>query len=459
MLSRTPQTDSIEPLPLSPVDNLFWSVGERFGGARIVLILRLDGCIEADYLAPALTRLQRRHPKLRAAIVRGRDGRNRYHFDPPPPPIPFEIADYDTEETPWREETRRLLKVGFPAAGPLAGVTILRSRAHARSELLLSVHHAIADGRSALMLVDDLLTEYANAEANLDSPPRPVLPAVTADHAVASGGWRSRLWMLRRMVRLQREDRRSRLTVLPESPDIPPQSQWVHWVYSREDTLRLVRRCRKEGTSFGGAQLAAACCGLMECLTVPTGMFKCQFPFDLREELQGSPGRVTAQDLGCFLSTMNEYYEVPQRSAFWDLARRAHHDLQGFVQQGGPSLYFNLAQTGSNRLLARATPRAIQSNARRITLLATNYGVVNVRDTYGSLRPRECTLTFKNDVIGPSLVMEALVMGQRLNIGLCAESLEPAFWDKLQTAIRKHFDDAVGGETTQPQAARAGCAN
>jgi hypothetical protein len=447
MLPRTlTATESIPPLLLSPVDNLFWSFGERFGGARVVLVLRLHGVIREDLLAAALRQLQRRHPKLRAVIAPRSDGKNHFLFEPPSPPIPYDITDYDQSETPWRDETRRLLQIGFPAEGPLGAVTVLRSPGHNRSELLLSVHHAIADGRSTLMLVDDLLTEYARAESNGDVAERPGLRPVTAARARSAGGWRSRWWMMRRMVRLQLDDRRERLTALPEARDIPPQSQWVHWVYSREETLRLVRRCRKEATSFGGAQLAAACCGLMDCLTTSNGVFKGHFPFDLREELEGYPSPVTAEDLGCFVSTMNEYYELPQQPAFWDLARRAHQDLQGFVQKGGPALYFNLAQTGARGLFARATPRAMLSNSRRTTLLATNYGVVNIRDAYGSLRPLECTLIFKNDVIGPSLVMEALVMGQRLNIGLCAESLEPAFWERLQAAIRKRFADAVGDQ-------------
>jgi len=435
--------EPVEPLLLSPIEGMFWHLEEHFGGAfRVVVVLRLDGCIEADSLATALRHLQRRHPKLRAVIAQGSDGRLRYEFeDSAPPPIPFEIMDYKEEDLPWREGVRQLLQTDWQA-GPLAAVTVLRSRPRGCSELLLTAHHAIADGMSAIMLMDDLLTEYAKAEANPDAPPPPVLPAVVAKRAKPSGGWLSRLWLLQRFVRNQREERRSRQTSLPETRGIPPQSQWVHWVLSTDDTTRLVRRCRKEQVSLAGALAAAAYSGLMDCLPVSQALFKCQFPFNLREVLEGSAGPVTAQDLGCFASIMNQFCEVHQPPTFWNLARHEHQSLQVFVKHGGPSFNYNMAAVAATRLFERASPILTASSNKRVTLLVANYGVINIRNEYGSLRPRECTLTFKNDLTGPSLLIEALVLGQRLNIGFAADSLEPAFWDRLQMAVRRRLEAA-----------------
>ncbi len=441
MITRatTQRLDSLEPLPLSPIEGAFWRVEKNFDGAyRAVVLFRLDGCIQAGPLAAALRHLQCRHPKLRATVVQADDGHLRYQFEPEPPPIPFAITDYSEPDLPWREETRRLIERGFPEPGPLAAVVILRCPSRGASELLLMVHHAIADGLSAIMLVDDLLTEYARAEARVNLPPRPALPPVTAPRAKASGRWWSRLWLLRRFMRLQRADKGSRQTPLPQAPGILPQSQWMHWVFSPEDTYRLVRRCRKERTSLGGALVAAICCGLMDCLPVADGCFKCQFPLNVRESLEGPAGPVTPDDLGCFVSIMNELCELPRRPAFWSVARRAHQSLQVFTRHGGPSFAYNMAALASRGLFARAVPRLMASE-QRVTLLANNYGVLNVKDAYGSLRPRECTLTFKNYSAGPSLVVQALVLGQRLNVGFVGDGLDPAFWERLHVAVHQRF--------------------
>ncbi len=440
--------EPLEPLPVSPIEGSFWRIDENFDGAyRAVVLFRLDGCIVAELLAGALRHLQYRHPKLRAMVASGDDGRLMYHFDQTPPSIPFEIKDYDGQEFPWRAETRSLLQRGFPPGGPLASVTVLRSRLHNRSDLLLLLHHAIADGLSAIMLVDDLLAEYARAEGQPDAPPRPAAPAVTADRAKPSAGWAGRLWLLRRFMRMQRGDGSAGQTVLPRAHDIPPQSQWVHWVFSGEDTVRLVRRCRKEHSSLGGALVAATCGGLMDCLAIPTGLFKCQFPLNVREELEGSTGPVTPQDLGCFVSIMNEFYEVPRELKFWALARKAHRALEAFVRNGGPSFGYNMARVASRKLFRGLVPRLLVSR-ERVTLLANNYGVLNVKDVYGSLRPRECTLTFKNYEKGPSLVIQALVMGQRLNVSLAGDNLDPAFWERLHVAVRNQLQAVAGNSGT-----------
>jgi hypothetical protein len=439
MPSFTAQTpEKIQPVPLSPLEDLFWRAGKPQDAFRVGVMVRLDGWVEAATLEAALRGLQRRHPKLRARISEGVDGRRRYEFDAPPPPIPFHITDHQGEESPWREEMRRLFQKPFAATGPVVEIGVLRNRHRSGSELLVTAHHAIADGLSAIILVHDLLTEYANAESGAPDSVRP-MAIVTEARTTASSGWRARLWLLRRYLRIQREERRARQTRLPETTGVPPQSQWVHWVFSREDTVRLVRRCRKQQASLDGVLVAATCSGLMDCLPVPTGVFKCQLPFNLRDSLEGPLGPITPHDLGNFVSVMNALYEVHPRPVFWDLARMVSRDMEGFARNGGPSFFYNLAGLTANRLFERAAPVLMTSKDIRVTLLATNYGVLNMRDAYGSLHPRECTLVFKHDGVGPSLVMETLVLQQRLNIGFAADGLEPAFWERLQASVHKHL--------------------
>jgi hypothetical protein len=430
----------VEPVFLAPLEEIFWRAEvDSVGAFRVAARLQLDGCLESEFLVPAFQHLQSRHPKLRAIVSRDNDGRWRYDLDREVPPIPFRITDYEEGEPPWREETRRLLEIQFPSTGPLAIAGILRNRPRRVSDLILVAHHAIADGMSVMALLDDLLTEYANLEAHLGAAPRPPLRIVAAARATQSAGWRSRLWLLYRFIRLRRDERRSRLTPLPAAADVPPpQSQWVHWVYSREDTQSLGRRYRQERTSLGGTLVAAAYCGLMDCLPVSRARFKCHFPFDVRASLQG----VTAQDLGCFISFMTAFHEVPQPPSFWALARRAYDDVKSFVERGGPAVHYNMATAVTNPLWERVAP-SLDFADQRTTLNMTSYGTVNIAEAYGSLRPRGCVINHNTTRVGSSITIRGLVLGQRLNIGLAADRLEPAFWDRLQKAVRKHLDAAA----------------
>ena len=201
-------------------------------------MFHLDGFIEAGNMSIALRRLQQRHPKLQATIVEGSDGRLRYQFQPRVPDIPFEIKDYGETEFAWRQETCQALNEDLPAAGPLARVVVLRSRPRHQCYVLFTVTHAFADGLSALTLMNDLLTEYAAGEAHSEAPAVVPLPLVTALRAKSKGGWRGKVQLLRRFIRLKRSEGKMVQTELPAGRDIPALSQWVHWVFSREDTIR-----------------------------------------------------------------------------------------------------------------------------------------------------------------------------------------------------------------------------
>ena len=433
--------ESVPPVPLSPVEEGFWNIEEAHAGAlRGGIVVWIDGRIEAQTLATALGRLQQRHPKLRAAVNRGDDGRRWYSFNSTPRLIPFELKEYDGEEAPWREEMRRLLGVHLPAAGPMLALGVLRHRLDARSVLVLAVHHAIADGLSAFVIVADLLAAYAEVEAR--GPSTPASLRVITESRAPSVSWRDRLWLFRRFVRIQRREKRSRTIELPVDSGVPPQSQWVHWVLSREDTLALVRRCRKERASLTGAFVSAVLCGLMDCLQASRSTFKCQVSFDIRSSLDGVAGPVTNQDLGCFSSVMNLFCEVPAEPVFWDVARGAQQDIGEFVGHHGPRFYHNLTNWLAGRLTAHRISMGMPAS-QRPTLFVTHYGVLSMRDQYGSLRPTECSVAFKNDLAGAVLVLEALVLSQRLNVGFAAAGLDAEFWKHLQAAARTRLEDAI----------------
>lgn len=419
------------------------------GAFRTAGLFRLDGRIESSLMRSALQQLQQRHPKLRAVIVRGDDGVLRYDFGRPVQPIPFEIKDYDQGEAPFREEARRMLQSEFPAGGPLVMVTVLRNGPLDSSHVILVVHHAIGDGVSAIMLASDLLAAYARAaETHEEQAPEPSLQLVRGARAKALSSWRDRWWLFRRFTRVQGEEKRGRRTPLPWDPEIPPQSQWVLWVFSREETMRLVRRCRSEQTSLVGVLTAAACCGLMDCLSKPQAIFNCQFPFDVRNKLEET---VTIQDLGAFASVMNEFYSLSHPLSFWDFARLVHRDIQIFVEHEGPSFYYNLLAyyqrvAGWLSALSRNKSTILtRPDDQRVTLYATNFGVANFRDTYGSLRLREGMIFFKGDIVGPWLIMSSMVIGQRLNLTFAADSIDSLLWEQLQAAVRKYLDMVVNG--------------
>ncbi|MEO8592229.1 MAG: hypothetical protein ABI759_02810 [Candidatus Solibacter sp.] len=441
---------------MNPVESFFWAFERDLDGAfRVLILVRLEGCIEGEFLRAALRRLQIRHPKLRARL--SRSGQFRYELPSDIAPIPFAITDYEGVEFPWRDQALKLLQTALPAEGPFARVHVLRSRSRNYCELLFSAPHAIADGRSTIAIAGDLLAEYAAVESGAEAAAAEPLPPVSVVRVRVPGSTRDRLRLVERFQGLRKTEALVPLMPLPTAQGVSPQSQWMHWVFSPKETLAIVRRCRKEKVSLGSALMAAVFCALMECLPAPRVSFKWQFPFDVRESLHGPAGPVTPHDLGCFMSNMNGLSAITRPYDVWEVARHAQGEIQLFSDLGGPAFSYRLASRlytfrAVLGLFFRSFRRARTSSGPRETLLATNYGVLGMRDSYGSLRPRECTLLFKKEITGPSLVVESLVLAQRLNVGFFAGDLDSGFWERVHPAVHAQLTAIMrdGGPSYSP---------
>jgi NRPS condensation-like uncharacterized protein len=197
-------------VPLEPWDEVLYGLSDNFEGAGMGgAVLRVGGCIEAEPLRTALSSLQSRHPRLRARITESSDGRHLFHFLSAPPPLPFELKDFESDSIPWQEEASRLLSAPLdPSVDSLMRLLVLRNRKGARSYAILVAHHAMVDGRSGFRLVADLFRYYEQAERNGHSGPVSSLPMVTKPRAEPSGSLLNRLAVMAHLVRRRRANRK-----------------------------------------------------------------------------------------------------------------------------------------------------------------------------------------------------------------------------------------------------------
>jgi amino acid adenylation domain-containing protein len=170
---RTPNPDGTITLPassgqkrlwllcaLDPVANLAYHLN---GGARI------RGPLDAGLLAAALREVVRRHEVLRTTL-REENGdivqvvHPTWRWDPAPEDAP----DEDDLVARWRDSATDL------ADGPLFRARVVRV-SDDEHLLLLSLHHAVADGWSLTVLLREIATAY---RALLDGTPLPRDPAV-----------------------------------------------------------------------------------------------------------------------------------------------------------------------------------------------------------------------------------------------------------------------------------------
>jgi hypothetical protein len=435
-------------VPLDPWDELFHSISTEYGGTgNGAAVLHLRGTVEREPLQAALAALQQRHPKLRARIVESDGGRHAFEIRPDDLPLPFELKDVDIGDLPWQEESSRLLATSLnPAVDPLVRVVVLRARARGRCILVLMAHHAVGDGHSVMRLVDDLLGYYAGAEHG-GTPAVAPLSIAAAPRALPSGTLWQRLRQSAALYRRRRDNRKADWVSLPQATGGSPHRLWAHFVLTERDTAALARQCRREKAALFGALYAAAARGLIAALGRPDARVKCRFPIDIRRRLISASGAVSDHDLGNFVSGYEAIYEVGDRSRFWTLARQARHDMERFTAGGGPSLVYNLIRF--------ITLPYVPPTLRRGTILVNSYGVVDLRERYGSLGLEELSVVFNNVTAGPSLLIQGFVIQKRLNVSLSMVDVPEDFWERVSVAIKKEFQEATHGERDDERAVRA----
>jgi amino acid adenylation domain-containing protein len=158
---------------------------------NIAAEVRLSGGLDLPVLGRALAEVSRRHATLRTAFVEA-GGEPRVRIDPPAP-VAMPLVDLSALPA---VEIRRLAagltlaesRRGFDLeAGGLLRVLLLRL--HPREHrVVLTLHHAIADGWSLGVLVAEVGTLYAAFKQGGRSP-LPELPFQYADYAAWQRGW------------------------------------------------------------------------------------------------------------------------------------------------------------------------------------------------------------------------------------------------------------------------------
>jgi len=148
--------------------------------------VHLDGPLDVTALATALSRLVARHEALRTRLVTV-DGQPQQVVDPAQPVVlvPESVPGADDAARSARRGSLEAREAATPfdlAAGPLFRARLLRMTEE-HHVLLIGVHHAVADGWSFGVIMDELTAGYAADVAGVE-PNLPVLPVQFADYAI-----------------------------------------------------------------------------------------------------------------------------------------------------------------------------------------------------------------------------------------------------------------------------------
>ncbi|MGI5160663.1 non-ribosomal peptide synthetase/MFS transporter [Microbispora sp. CA-102843] len=239
--------EGVEP-PLGPAQEPLWFMEHFTPGTAtytIAMAVRLRGPLDVDRLRQALARLPERHESLRHRFPATDEGLPAVHVVPEADVPLREAAAATDEETVALIDAESATPLDLAEGPLLRALLVARDMEKGRDEhvLALLVHHIVADGQSAHLLMRDLLALYRGED--------PAAPAVRyGDVALWQRGRRfdrEQVYWQRELAALPRAD-------LPLDRPRPPRQCFDGASHVHELAPELVDRLTELGGRHGATR-------------------------------------------------------------------------------------------------------------------------------------------------------------------------------------------------------------
>jgi hypothetical protein len=218
------------------------STVEHILDGNIVCLVRLEGSFSVDRLRAALSRVQRKHPALRALIGEEPDG--LYYEADSAPAIPLRIVPRVADDD-WQRECRTELTTDFAHDQPQLRAVLLPS--DSEGDLLFTTSHRICDGMSVLTIVREVLRSLHNDEELIPYEPITVRDVIGNHRPKPSWKRAVAVGLVNGLLRLLPGSRRE-----PEALE-----HYVEWSAGQRLSTALKQRCKAEGVSVHAALIVA----------------------------------------------------------------------------------------------------------------------------------------------------------------------------------------------------------
>lgn len=286
---------------------------EHMIDGNIVYLIRLEGSIDAAHLRHALSRVQGKHPALRALIRKERDG--LYYEEDCAPEVPLRMVQRQ-EEDQYRRECQRELTTLFPYDQPQLRAVCLQ--AEFKSDLLLVTSHRICDGMSMLTIVREVLRLLHTDEELI-----PYTAITTRDMI---GDYRPpQPWKRRLLASFMN----GILGLIPRSRRTPENNEYsLEWCADRAFSDALKQSCKTEGVSIHSALVVA----LDQALT---RTLKSKSPAWIESPMDARRGRLAAlkSDMLFFGGGSLKIRTGGPTQGFWARAREVNEQLRKDIDQ------------------------------------------------------------------------------------------------------------------------------
>lgn len=395
---------------LGLVENLFATL-HSMGAMIYVNIASIQGVISLDVLRSAIDLLQTRHPLLQVHLQESNNG--VFFCTDGTLRIPLTAIERQHEQQ-WLEIAEgELLQKFSDEFDPLCRITLLQTfEQSGQNELIVTFHHAIADGISALHFVHELLSYYQQlAEGSPISPIEslPLLPSLeqllkkclseisTADFtpAIPSHPLQS-----------------PTLLIEQTAPVVDRQTRLITRNLNQSITSQLKSRCRDEHTTVHGALCAAMILACVQQLSSQEPVLvSCSSSVNLRASCFPP---VESSHLGFFNSNITTTHHAEPNTNFWKLARECRSNIHQLVHHKVPHYQVSNAELLNKYQSSFLAQLAEHNMGRNATTHVSNLGQWDLKTTYGSIRLESFYFSVGLSVVGPCFWLGTTTVNQQL---------------------------------------------
>jgi NRPS condensation-like uncharacterized protein len=360
--------------PLSATEHNYW-LYDQVAIFNFAVTAQIAGHINISELEQALNWVQQRHPLLRVSIVL--DTAGKPWFQEYCGKIPLRVVQRLGEKH-WQQEVEKQITEPFDwRQAPLIRVVLVHSPKI--SELIVTVHHSIADGLASVYLLRDILQAVGlpNSERNI----LPLRPGCEEMIAKKLGSFHS-------LPKLENSNTEVSPSIINDFTNTAANTfvDWrclrlLAWSLSATETASLISRCREEKTTVH----AAICAAFLMAISQDSGQqfeLKCLSPINIR----GFLAPLIAEDYGYYASVGMTTNSVTPDLTLWEIARSLKSQLHQQM-----TLDFIAEKVAPSQAFLNTNPRPHQLQQVFVEgyshdIIVSNLGRLNIPQQFGDIQ-------------------------------------------------------------------------
>jgi hypothetical protein len=398
---------------LDAFEEFFWLLEQNINVSHAVVV-EVKGTTTIAQWQDALDAVQIRYPLLSASI-RKIPGRRPFFEKKHGISMPVRMAPL-TDSLVLEEEMENELQRSFgDGSGPLTRATLFHGPD--RSVVMFATHHSSLDGKSHLLLVQDLLAAVAGEDlgeplevqrglGQLLGLPSPAAYGKALEGGSVAPEEAQRVGMSRVRVR------RVQLSV--------------------GETEVLLQRAKEEGTTVHAALVAAlTLAGKRYSEAWNVGPVRCLSPIDMRKALK------IPDAAGLLIAAHHGPVATPEGASFWDIARAVREDMLP-VQSGDGArpILGAVSSMVADEHRADDLYLSVLNGPLLHELLVTNYAAYQARTEYGDLKIGNL-FTGSPAVRGSVQKVSVLTVNGRLGMTLVSQDVFPTLLEDAREILTR----------------------